>query len=111
MIRDYLKMQKQKSYRVEFYAKRMNLPEQDEEMAVTEWKLILKASYSDVEKEIPRQTGDILGRPAVVGIDFASLNDFASAGFLFKRKDEYIWRQKTWICSKSKFFRRYKISF
>lgn len=111
MIRDYLKMQKQKSYRVEFYAKRMNLPEQDEEMSVAGWDLILKASFSDIENEIPRETGNIQGKPAIVGIDFASLNDFASAGFLFKINGEYIWRQKTWICSKSKFFGDIKFPF
>lgn len=111
IIKDYIKMQKQKSYRVEFYAKRMNLPEQDELEVVTEWKNILKASYIDVENEIPRETGKIDGKLAVVGIDFASLNDFASAGFLFKIKGEYIWRQKTWICSKSKFFGDIKFPF
>ena len=87
IIKDYIKMQKQKSYRVEFYAKRMNIPQQDEEMAVAEWDLIEKASYSDVENEIPRATGDINGNLAIVGIDFASLNDFASSGFLFKKND------------------------
>lgn len=111
MIRDYTKMKKQKSYKVEFYAKRMNLPEQDEEEAVANWETIKRASYSDIEKEIPRETGDIHGRLAIVGIDFASLNDFASAGFLFKRDGEYIWRQRTWICAKSKFFGDIKFPF
>ena len=111
LIRDYLKMQKQKSYRVEFYAKRMNLPQQDEEQVVTDWQNILRASYLNVEKEIPRETGDILGKKAIVGIDFASLNDFASAGFLFKIDGEYIWRQRTWICSRSKFFGDIKFPF
>lgn len=111
MFTDYLDMQKQKSYRVEFYAKRMNLPEQDEEQAVTDWDNILKASYSNIEKEIERPTGEINGRKAIIGIDYASLNDFASAGFLFKINGEYIWRQKTWICSKSKFFGDIKFPF
>ena len=111
LITDYLKMQKQKSYRVEFFAKRMNLPQQDEEQVVTDWNNILRASYEDFEKEIPRGTGDIAGRVAIVGIDFASLNDFASAGFLFKRDGEYIWRQRTWICAKSRFFGDIKFPF
>lgn len=111
LIRDYLKMQKQKSYRVEFYAKRMNLPQQDEEQAVADWDTIKRASYSDIDKEIPRETGEIEGRKAVIGIDYASLNDFASAGFLFKVNGEYIWRQRTWICSKSKFFGDIKFPF
>lgn len=111
LIRDYLKMRKQKSYRVEFYAKRMNLPQQDEEQAVTDWNNILKASYENIDKEIPRTTGKIEGRKAIIGIDYASLNDFASAGFLFKIDGEYIWRQRTWICSKSKFFGDIKFPF
>ena len=111
IIRDYTKMQKQKSYRVEFYAKRMNLPEQDEEQAVADWDTIKRASYSDIDKEIPRGTGEIQGRKAIIGIDYASLNDFASAGFLFKIDGEYIWRQRTWICSKSKFFGDIKFPF
>ena len=111
IIKDYIKMKKQKSYRAEFFAKRMNLPQQDEETVVTDWDLILAASYSDADKRIERQTGNILGKNAVVGIDFASLNDFATAGFLFKENDEYIWRCKTWICSKSKFFNDIKFPF
>ena len=71
----------------------------------------MKASYIDEEKEIERPTGEIKGRTAIVGIDFASLNDFASAGFLFKRDGEYIWRQRTWICSKNKFYNDIKFPF
>ena len=111
LIRDYTKMQKQKSYRVEFYAKRMNLPQQDEEQSVTDWNNILTASYSDIDKEIPRETGEIEGRKAIIGIDYASLNDFASAGFLFKIDGEYIWRHRTWVCSKSKFYGDIKFPF
>lgn len=111
IIKDYMKMKKQKSYRVEFYAKRMNLPQQDEEMVVTEWNLILEASYSDIDKRIERKTVDLTGKKSIVGIDFASLNDFASAGFLFKVEGEYIWRCRTWICKKSKFYSDIKFPF
>ena len=55
IIKDYLKMQQQKSYRSEFYAKRMNLPEQDEEEVAIEWNKILKACYTDVKKKIPNK--------------------------------------------------------
>ncbi len=111
IIKDYVKMTQQKSYRAEFYAKRMNLPEQDEEDVVAEWDLIRRASFSDIDKEIPRETGNIKGKLAIIGIDYASLNDFASAGFLFKINNEYIWRQKTWICSKNKFYKDIKFPF
>lgn len=111
IIKDYIKMQKQKSYRVEFYAKRMNIPQQDEEDAVTSWDNILAASYSDIDNKIPRLLPDLDCKCAIIGIDYASLNDFASAGFLFKINDEYIWRQRTWICSKNKFFNDIKFPF
>lgn len=111
MINDYIDMQSTPSYKSEFYAKRMNLPQQDEELSVTSWDNIKRASYSNVENEIPRETGPIKGKNAIVGLDFASLNDFASAGFLFKLDGEYIWRQKTWICSNSKFFHDIKFPF
>lgn len=111
IIKDYIKMQKQKSYRIEFYAKRMNIPQQDEEDAVTCWDNILAASYSDIDNKIPRYLPDLDGKCAIIGIDYASLNDFASAGFLFKINDEYIWRQRTWICSKNKFFNDIKFPF
>lgn len=111
IIKDYIKMQKQKSYRVEFYAKRMNIPQQDEEDAVTSWDNILAASYSDINNKIPRLLPDLDCKCAIIGIDYASLNDFASAGFLFKINDEYIWRQRTWICSKNKFFNDIKFPF
>lgn len=111
IIRDYLKMQKQKSYRSEFYAKRMNLPEQKDEDIAIDWPKLLAASYVDLDNKIPRTANNILGKSTVVGIDFADLNDFASAGFLFKINDEYIWRGKTWICSKSKWFQDIKFPF
>lgn len=111
VITDYLKMITQPSYKTEFLTKRMNLPMQDEETIVTTWENILLASYSDVDKKIERITPDLSNKSAVVGIDFASINDFLSAGFLFKENDEYIWRQKTWICSKSRFFNEIKFDF
>lgn len=111
IIKDYIKMKKQKSYRVEFYAKRMNIPQQDEEEAVTSWDNILAASYSNIDNKIPRPLPNLECKCAIIGIDYASLNDFASAGFLFKINGEYIWRQRTWICSKNKFFNDIKFPF
>lgn len=108
---DYLEMKKFPSKRAEFMTKRMNFPQRNEEETVTSWEKILKASYSDVKKKIERKTVDLIGKSAIVGIDFASLNDFACAGFLFKVNGEYIWRSKTWICAKSKFFKDIKFPF
>lgn len=111
LIQDYLKMITQPSYKQEYYPQRMNLPKRNEEITVTSWENILKACYSNIADKIERPLPDLSGRTAVVGIDFASFQDFTSAGFLFKVDNEFIWRQKTWICSHSKFFNEIKFPF
>ena len=111
MMVDYLEMKKFPSKRSEFMTKRMNIPKRNEEETITSWDNILRASFEDKEKKIERKAPSLIGKPAIVGIDFASLNDFASAGFLFKIGDEYIWRARTWICAKSKFFEDIKFPF
>ena len=108
---DYYEMQKSPSKRAEFMTKRMNFPQRNETETITSWEKILKASYSDIKNKKERSLPDLIGKKCIVGIDFASLNDFASAGFLFKINGEYIWRSKTWICSKSKFFKDIKFPF
>ena len=111
IMMDYLEMKKFPSKRPEFMTKRMNFPQRNEEETVTSWEKILKASYSDIKRKIVRPTINLEGKSCIVGIDFASLNDFASAGFLFKENGEYIWRGRTWICAKSKFFKDIKFPF
>ena len=111
LIQDYLKMMTQPSYKQEYYPQRMNLPMRNEEITVTSWENILYACYEDIQNKIPRKTPSVDGRIAIVGIDFASFQDFTSAGFLFKVGSEFIWRQKTWICSHSKFFNDIKFPF
>lgn len=111
MMIDYLEMQKFPSKKPEFMTKRMNIPQRNEDETITSWENIERASYLDSKNKIERGIGDINRSSAIVGIDFASLNDFASAGFLFKKDGEYIWRQKTWICSNSKFFKDIKFPF
>ena len=57
-----------------------------------------------LERKIPRITFDTRGHAAVIGIDYADVRDFASAGVLTKTDDgEWIWRQHTWICADSPF--------
>lgn len=111
ILDDYIRMTETPSFKAEFYTKRMNMPMVDEEITVTSWENILKASYIDVEHKIPRPTPELYGKSAVVGIDFASVNDFVSAGFLFKVGDEYIWRQKTWINSNGRRYKEIKFPF
>lgn len=111
VITDYIRMTEVPSSKAEFYTRRMNMPMLDEEVTVTSWKNILRASYSDVENKIPRETPDLFGKTAAVGVDFASFNDFVSAGFLFKEGDEYIWRQKTWINANNNRFNQIRFPF
>ena len=108
---DYLEMKKFPSKKAEFMAKRMNLPEVDDVALVTSRENVMKACYSDVEKLIDREIPKMNNNNAIVGIDYASLNDFASAGILLKEGNEYIWRQHTWICSKSKYYDEIKFPF
>lgn len=111
IMADWLEQKLRPSKRSEFLCKRMNLPVEREENAVTSWDNILKASYKDVKRMIPRDYIKKSKQPAVIGIDFASLNDFAAVGILTKVGDEYQFRQKTFICSKSKFFKDIKFPF
>ena len=112
VISDYLKMIETPSYRVEFYAKRMNLPEQDEETAAISWENIEKASWIDKDKKIAREAENLENRDCIIGIDFADLNDFASVGLLFKLDTgEYVWRSKTWICANGKDYKNIKFPF
>lgn len=111
MMIDYLEMQKFPSKKPEFMTKRMNIPTQKQDEVVTSWDNLLLASFKDVENRIERDTPELNGKLAVVGLDMASLNDFASAGFLFKVGDEYIWRHKTWICANGRFFNDIKFPF
>lgn len=106
---DYEEMKRIPSKRAEFMTKRMNWPMRNEEIAVTSWGNILKACYENVEKKIERTIPDETSfEPCIIGIDYASIRDFASAGKLFKINGEYVWRQKTWILRNSPFFNSIK---
>ncbi len=101
---------------IEFMTKRMNRPMQDEEKTITSIENIMRASYESVEedwkiKKIPRKTPNLVGKNAIAGIDYAQLNDFASAGFLFEENGEYIWRGRTWICKQSQHYPSIKFPF
>lgn len=103
ILMDYLEMQKLPSKKAEVYTKRFNLPSRREEESVTSWEDILKCCYVDTKRRIPRLTPDTRGKVAVIGIDYADVRDFASAGVLTEADGLYIWRQHTWICADSPF--------
>lgn len=106
--RQYLEAKEVPSKWPEFMTKRMNMPERKEDTAVTSWENVLHTSYSDIEHRIPRETPDTTNQLAIIGIDYADVNDFASCGVLTKAGDTYVWRQHTWICSHSPFLKGIK---
>ena len=100
--RGYIKAKGDPQKWAEYVTKRCNLPQTKEEKAVTSWRNIQLCSYKDASKKTPRKTADTTGQLAIIGIDYADVRDFASAGVLTMDDDgNYIWRQHTWICAES----------
>lgn len=75
-----------------FMTKRMNIPDGNKEIEVTSWENILESCG-----EIP----DLRGKTGVVGIDYASVTDFASAGILIREGDMRYWITHSWVCTHS----------
>lgn len=78
-----------------FATKRMNRPMGDKETEVTSWDNILAAS-----RPLPPES-ELMGRPAVFGVDYASTQDFVAAGILFILDDCYVWITHSWVCTQS----------
>ncbi len=79
----------------DFATKRMNRPRGDLINGVTSWENILAAS----QPLPPVET--LTGRLAVGAIDYASTQDFVSAGVLVPMGGMLYWYQHTWICAQS----------
>jgi phage terminase large subunit-like protein len=90
--KDYEKSQGVPQKKLEFYAKRMNIPVQDTMTAVAEWELI-----EATNQEIP----DLSRMDCVGGIDFADIRDFVGCGLLFKKDGKRYWIHHTFINEKS----------
>ena len=92
MEQEYYEMERQPQMAVEFMTKRMNLPAQNCYTPVATWEKIVATN-----RPIP----DLRGYPCIGAIDYASVQDFASCGLLFKYGDERVWIQHTFICHKA----------
>ncbi len=77
----------------DFMTKRMNLPQSDADIVVTDWENI-----EATNRELP----DMLGWSCTCGIDYAMINDWASVNLHFKRGDESFDINHSWLCLKSK---------
>lgn len=82
-----------------FMTKRMNLPENQKEIAVTSWDNI-----SATNKPIP----DLRGKECVVGIDYMKTTDWLSVNAHFKDGDQRYDVNHSWICTNSKDLARIK---
>ena len=80
-----------------FVSKRMNLRGGFQEMKVTDYSKILAT-----RKELP----DLHGWACTVGIDYATLNDWAAVNLHFKRGDERFDINHAWICTKGPYIDR-----
>lgn len=99
IAKEYIDWQKNPVANADFMTKRMNLPQSDTEIAVTDWENI-KAT----NKPVP----DLTGRSCVVGIDYASVTDFASTNLHFRDGDLRYDINHSWLCLKSKNLHRLK---
>lgn len=75
-----------------FMTKRMNIPDGNKEIEVTSWENILASCC-----EVP----DLRGSTGIVGIDYASVTDFASTGILIRKGDMRYWITHSWVCVQS----------
>lgn len=83
-----------------FMTKRMNLPQSDSDIAVTEWENI---------EATRRALPDLEGWQCTVGIDFASMRDWASVNLHFKRGEERFDISHSWLCLRNPDLERVKV--
>ena len=101
MRMEYVDYKANPTANISFIAKRMNLPPEELECAVTSWDNILATNQEIDEKAI-------YGMPAVGGIDYMTTTDFLGAGLLYRVGDKDYWVSHTWVCTKSKDLSRIK---
>ena len=90
--KEYISWKAAPSQFTAFPTKRMNIPDGNPAVQVTSWENILATN-----KPLP----DLSGRSCVVGLDFASVSDFAAAGCLFRDGDVRYWIPHAWLCAQS----------
>jgi len=86
----------------DFMTKRMNLPQSDAEVVVTDWENIAATN---------RPMPDLTGWACTCGIDYASVDDFASVNLHFRKGDMRYWINHSWLCLQSKVLHRLTIPY
>lgn len=90
--KEYIDWKRDPSQFSAFMTKRMNQPDGNKTIEVTSWDNIMASC-----EEVP----DLKGSTGVVGIDYASVTDFASAGILIRKGDKRYWITHSWVCAHS----------
>jgi len=97
--KEYIEWKKNPATLPAFMTKRMNIPDGNKEVAVTDWENI-----KETNKELP----DLVGRSAVIGIDYTKVADWASVDIHFKEGNLRYDISHSWLCLKSKDIPRIK---
>lgn len=85
---EYYELPTNPSNKMDFYAKRMNLPETDLTLTVAPWEEI---------KACQRAFPDLDNLTCVGGLDYSEVRDFTAVGVLFKVGDEYVWKSHSFV--------------
>lgn len=88
----FVQMKYQPALEEEFYTKRLNWPKGNRDLQVTEWDNIVATN-----KPLP----DLTGWECTVGIDYASLRDWAAVNFHFRKGDLRYDFGRYWVCTQN----------
>ena len=91
--KEYIDWKRNPVANADFMTKRMNLPQTDTEIAVTEWENIAATN-----QPLP----NLFGKECLCGIDYASVTDFASVNLHFRDGDIRYDINHSWLCLRSK---------
>lgn len=90
--KEYIEWKSNPEQLTDFMTKRMNLPEANREIAVTEW-----ANIEATKRELP----DLDGWTCTLGVDFVKVGDFASTNLHFREGEIRYDINHSWLCLKS----------
>lgn len=97
--KEYLEWKENPGTNSDFMTKRMNRPQSDAEVAVTDWEKILATN-----KPLP----DLTGWSCTVGIDYASMRDWAAVNFHFRKGEQRYDFGRYWVCTQNPDLERVK---
>jgi phage terminase large subunit-like protein len=100
--KEYIDWKENPIANADFMTKRMNLPQSDAEVVVTDWENIAATN---------RPMPDLTGWACTCGIDYASVDDFASVNLHFRKGDMRYWINHSWLCLQSKDLHRLTIPY